>query len=282
MSAALLKHAAAQLAGAGIDEASREARILLAAAMNTARVDREPTAVERAAFEKMIARRITREPVAYILGRKEFWSLEFEVSPAVLIPRPDSETLIEAALAQFKTAPPQSILDLGTGSGCLLIALLSEWRNASGLGVDISGGALALAERNAKRLGVAGRAAFARGDWTQGLTQKFDLVVANPPYITARELLSLQRDVAVFEPALALAGGDDGLEPLRRIAEGLPRVMHSGAMVIVELGVAQSAAASRILLNAELEVLDIAKDLAGRERAIVARLHCKNQMPMKD
>ena len=114
--------------------------------------------------------------------------------------------------------------------------------------------------------------ALARGDWSQGLAQKFDLVVANPPYITARELLSLERDVAVFEPALALAGGDDGLEPLRRIAEGLPRVMHGGAVAIVELGIAQSAAASRILLNAQLDVLHIAKDLAGRERAIVARL----------
>ena len=269
---ALLKHASALLQGAGIDDAPREARILLAAAMNTARVDREPSATERAAFDKMIARRTTREPVAYILGRKEFWSLEFEVSPAVLIPRPDSETLVEAALKQFKSAPPKSILDLGTGSGCLLIALLSEWRNATGLGVDISGGALAVAERNAKRLGVAGRAVFARGDWSQGLAQKFDLVVANPPYITARELLSLERDVAVFEPALALAGGEDGLEPLRRIAEGLPRVMHGGGVAIVELGIAQSAAASRILLNAQLDVLHTAKDLAGRERAIVARL----------
>lgn len=272
MSAALLKQATAQLGAAGIDEPQREARILLAAAMKSQRVEREPTAAERAAFEKMLERRAAREPVAYILGRKEFWSLEFEVSPAVLIPRPDSETLIDAALARFKTVPPKSILDLGTGSGCLLIALLSEWHAARGVGVDISGGALTIAQRNAARLGVAGRATFQRGDWAQGLTQRFDLVVANPPYITARELLSLDRDVVHFEPALALDGGTDGLDPLRRIAGDLPRVLQPNGVAIVELGIAQSAAASRILLNAGLEVLQIAKDLAGRERAIVARL----------
>ncbi len=272
MSAALLKKATELLKAAGIDEPQREARILLAAAMKTQRVEREPTAAERGAFEKMLARRATREPVAYILGRKEFWSLDFEVSPAVLIPRPDSETLIEAALRQFKTVPPKTILDLGTGSGCLLIALLSEWHAATGVGVDISGGALTLAQRNAARLGVAGRATFQRGDWAQGLTQRFDLIVANPPYITKRELLSLDRDVVHFEPNLALDGGEDGLDPLRRIASDLPRVLQPNGVVIVELGIAQSAAASRILLNAGLEVLQIAKDLAGLERAIVARL----------
>ena len=268
----LLKKAAEQLKAAGIDEPQREARILLAAAMNAARVDREPAPAERERFAAMIARRAMREPVAYILGRKEFWSLEFEVSPAVLIPRPDSETLVEAALAQFQNSPPRTILDLGTGSGCLLIALLSEWPQTTGVGVDVSDEALAIAGRNAERLGVASRASFAHGDWCEGLTQKFDLVVANQPYITETELLYLERDVAGFEPALALRGGDDGLAPLRRIAKGLREVMQPRGLAIIESGVGQAAAASRILLNAELEVLHIAKDLGGRERAIVARL----------
>ncbi len=272
MSASLLKDAAAQLAASGIDEPQREARILLAAAMNLARIDREPTASERAAFAQMIARRATREPVAYILGRKEFWSLDFEVSPAVLIPRPDSETLVEAALAQFTDGAPKTILDLGTGSGCLLIALLSEWRDATGVGIDVSDTALAIAQRNAERLGVASRAQFRRGDWTEGLDRRFDLVIANPPYISAREHLYLDRDVAGFEPALALRGGEDGLDPLRRIANGLKLVMQPHAFAIFELGIDQAAAARRILINAGLKDLRIAKDLGGRERAIVARL----------
>ena len=275
MTAQLLRDAAARLAAAGIDEAPREARILLAAAMNAqsvAHLDRAPTDAERAAFDAMMARRESREPVAYILGRKEFWSLDFEVSPAVLIPRPDSETLVESALRHFKNAPPKTVLDLGTGSGCLLVSLLTEWPEATGLGVDISDAALALAERNARRLGTGGRAQFRRGDWARDLAQQFDLVVANPPYIRDQELLSLDRDVAHFEPLLALKGGSDGLDPLRRIADRLRHVMRSGAVAIIEIGVAQAAAASRILVNAGLEVLSIAKDLGGHERAVVARL----------
>jgi release factor glutamine methyltransferase len=275
VTAALLKDAATRLATAGIDEPLREARILLAAAMNaqsTAHLDRVPTDIERAAFGAMIARREGREPVAYILGRREFWSLDFVVSPAVLIPRPDSETLIEAALGHFKNAPPKSILDLGTGSGCLLVSLLTEWPQATGLGVDISGAALALAGLNARRLGVGGRAEFRQGDWATDLEQQFDLVVANPPYIRDQELLSLDRDVAHFEPLLALKGGSDGLDPLRRIADRLRNVMRPGAVVIVEIGIAQAAAASRIFVNADLEVLSIANDLGGHERAVVARL----------
>ena len=254
------KRAVAELAAAGIDEPQREARIL------------QRAAPDENTFAAYIARRATREPVAYILGRKEFWSLEFEVSPAVLIPRPETETLVETALREFKQQPPRTILDLGTGSGCLLIALLSEWKTSIGLGVDISNDALAIARRNAAHLGVAPRATFATSDWTSDVRDRFDLIVSNPPYITARELLSLKRDVAGFEPARALEGGADGLDPMRRIASGLGNVMKPDALAIIELGIGQAAAASRILLNAGLEVLRIAKDLAGRDRAIVARL----------
>jgi release factor glutamine methyltransferase len=255
-----LKDAAAALAAAGIDEPQREARIL------------ERNAPNAATFAAYVARRATHEPVAYILGRKEFWSLDFEVSPAVLIPRPDSETIVETALARLKHTPPRTILDLGTGSGCLLIALLSEWKEAAGLGVDISKDAIDIARRNAARLLEGPRAMFKVNDWTQDLDQRFDLIVSNPPYITARELLSLDRDVAGFEPALALQGGEDGLDPLRRIASGLAKLMRADALALIELGIDQAAAASRILVNAGLEILGIAKDLAGRDRAIVAGL----------
>ena len=255
-----LKDAAAALAAAGIDEPQREARIL------------ERNAPDAPTFEAYVKRRATHEPVAYILGRKEFWSLDFEVSPAVLIPRPDSETLVEAAFKEFGKHPPQTILDLGTGSGCLLIALLSEWKTSAGLGLDISPAAIEIARRNAARHIQGPRAMFQVGDWTQGLRQRFDLIVSNPPYITRAELLSLDTDVIGFEPKGALDGGEDGLDPLRRIARDLKTVMQPEARAIVELGIGQAASASRILVNAGLEPLRIAKDLGGRDRAIVARL----------
>ena len=255
-----LKEATALLAAAGIDSAQREARIL------------ERHAPDAATFAAYVKRRATHEPVAYILGRREFWSLEFEVSPAVLIPRPESETLVETALKLFKQRPPETILDLGTGSGCLLIALLSEWPNAAGLGVDQSPQAIEIARRNAARHVHGPRAMFRTNDWTHDLRQRFDLIISNPPYITHAELLSLDRDVIGFEPRAALDGGEDGLEPLKRIADGLKTVMQPDARVIIELGIDQAASAGRILVNAGLKLVEIAKDLAGRDRAIVACL----------
>lgn len=255
-----LQEATEALAAAGIDAPQREARIL------------ERHAKDAATFAEYVKRRATREPVAYILGRKEFWSLEFEVSPATLIPRPDSETLVETALKHFKHHPPETILDLGTGSGCLLIALLSEWKEAAGLGIDISPEAIAVARRNAARHLKGPRAMFRPNDWTHDLRQRFDLVVSNPPYITAQELLSLDRDVIAFEPRGALDGGEDGLEPLQRIASGLKDVMKPGALAMIELGIDQAVPAGRILVNAGLEIVEIAKDLGGRDRVIVARL----------
>ena len=255
-----LRAAAERLAAAGIDAPQREARIL------------ERHAKDAAQFAEYVERRTTREPVAYILGRKEFWSLDFEVSPAVLIPRPESETIVEAALKHFKHQPPQTLLDLGTGSGCLLIALLSEWKEAAGLGVDISPDAIAIARRNAIRHTKGPRAMFRTNDWTHDLRQRFDLVVSNPPYITRAELLSLERDVIGFEPKGALDGGDDGLEPLTRIASGLATVMQPRALAMIELGIDQAASAGRILVNAGLEIVEIVKDLGGRDRVIVARL----------
>jgi release factor glutamine methyltransferase len=255
-----LRTAAARLAAAGIDEPLREARILARAAPDTA------------TFDAFIGRREGREPVAYILGRKEFWSLEFEVSPAVLIPRPDSETLIEAALGEFKTNPPARVLDLGTGSGCLLIALLTEWPRTTGVGVDISEAALALARRNALRHHVAERAEFRPGDWGEGITERFDLVVANPPYIADDVFDRLAPDVRDHEPVHALRAGREGLDAYHRIAKHLPRLLEPAGCAIVEIGFDQRASVKDLFTTAGLAGLRVVKDLAGHDRAVVARL----------
>ena len=250
--------AAVRLAAAGIEDPVREARILLGATPEK--------------FAEAIARREKHEPIAYILGRREFWSLDFEVSPAVLIPRPDSETLVETALKLFKDTPPRTILDLGTGSGCLLIALLSEWKHAAGTGLDISQAALTVAQRNAERLGVASRAQFQHGDFEAFTGRRFDLVISNPPYIASSVIAGLDPDVREYEPHLALNGGADGLAPLRRIAANLHAVLAPGAPAIIEIGHDQGASASQTLENHGLNVHQIVKDLGGNDRVILVKL----------
>lgn len=258
---AALLAAAARLAAAGIDDPMREARILA----------RE--AADAAAFDDFVARREKREPVAYILGRKEFWSLDFEVSPAVLIPRPDSETLVETALKVLKANPPARILDLGTGSGCLLIALLTEWPAATGIGVDISRDALAVAARNAGRLGVVARTSFKLADFASfTLGERFDLVVANPPYIAEGEYAQLDPDVRDHEPRLALTSGHDGLRDIERIARALRDVMTNEGIALIEIGHAQGESAARTLRNQGLDVRRVVQDLGGRDRVLVATL----------
>jgi release factor glutamine methyltransferase len=260
MDAQYIRAAADRLAAAGIDEAMREARILAKAAPDTA------------TFDAFIARRERREPAAYILGRKEFWSLEFEVTPAVLIPRPDSETIVETALKELKHAPPRCILDLGTGSGCLLISLLTEFPNATGVGVDISPEALVIAARNAGRLGVAGRARFVRGDFANLPNEQFNLVISNPPYIPDSHVATLDPEVRDHEPRLALKGGAAGLDAIERIARSLCQALTPDGLALIEIGHDQGASAAKTLRNEGLNVLRIAKDLAGRDRVIVARL----------
>ncbi len=255
-----LKEAAARLAAAGIEEPMREARILHAAAATTAD------------FEAFITRREKREPVAYILGRKEFWSLEFEVSPAVLIPRPDSETLIETALEELGRDAPARILDLGTGSGCLVVALLHEWPNSSAVAVDISAEALAVAKRNATRHHVATRVAFQKNDWATALDERFDLVISNPPYISDEAFAGLDPDVREYEPALALKAGPGGLAAIDRIARNLRAILKPTGLMLMEIGHDQGQQARQILTKNGLARLRIVKDLAGRDRVVVARL----------
>lgn len=256
----VLKNAATRLAAAGIDEPMREARILSKAAP------------DEATFDAFIARRERREPVAYILGRREFWSLELEVTPAVLIPRPDTETLVEAALTEFKQNPPARVLDLGTGSGAILIALLKEWPRATGIGVDKSVAALAVANRNALRHGVAERMTLLEGDWAKGIAERFDLVVSNPPYVSDDEFARLDPDVRDHEPAEALRSGSHGLADIERIAMALPGLMRPHARAIIEIGYKQAVDASAVFTKAGLEIVKIVKDLAGHDRSVVVRL----------
>ena len=262
-------HVASRLRAAGIDDARREARIILAASLDTdaaglLSVDHVPAA----AFEDMIARRERREPLAYILGRREFWGLDFEVSPATLIPRADSETLIEAALAALPDkSAVQSVLDLGTGTGCLLLAALSEYTAAFGIGIDIAPEAAALASRNAVKLGLSGRAAFIAGSWADALGGRFDLILSNPPYIPGRDIAALMAEVADFEPRLALDGGADGLDAYRLIIAALPWLLAANGVAVLELGVGQDHTVAILAESAGFAAI-LRKDLAGLPRAI--------------
>jgi len=263
---------AARLAAAGIEDARREARILLASALG---LDAAGllllTDVPEAAFEMQVARREKREPLAYILGKKEFWGLEFEVSPVTLIPRPDSETLIEAAIAALpERKQVKRVLDLGTGTGCLLLAALSEFRDAYGVGVDLSPDATALASRNARKLGLAGRAAFIAGNWAEALQQKFNLVLSNPPYIAAKYLPGLMPEVARFEPLSALAGGEDGLAAYRAIFSVLPRLLSETGIAIFELGAGQVEQVTDFAGKTGFRA-EIRNDLANIARALIIR-----------
>ncbi len=222
--------------------------------------------VDGEAFGVLVARRAGGEPVAYITGVREFWSLPLRVTPDVLIPRPDSETLVEAALA---CGPRARVLDLGTGSGALLLAVLSEWPEATGLGVDASAGALAVARGNADALGLGEQADFQLGDWGAGLEEQFGLVLCNPPYVEAGAVLS--PDVRDFEPAQALFAGLDGLDDYRRIMPQLPGLLADDGVAVLEIGWTQ-AAAVLALAQAVGMCGDVRRDLAGRDRALVLRM----------
>jgi release factor glutamine methyltransferase len=218
-------------------------------------------------FEDLITRRLAHEPVAYILGERDFWTVTLEVGPGVLIPRPDSETLIEAAIGFFGANHPQRILDLGTGPGTLLLAALSAFPEAMGLGVDESERALDFARRNAHRNGLEGRARLQKGDWAEGVEERFDLILCNPPYVEAEAMLD--RQVAEFEPASALFAGPDGLDAYRRLIPQLPGILERDGCIILEIGWTQAEPVSAMLANEGLKP-SIFSDLGGRNRAILA------------
>ena len=274
----LLADAARRIAAAGIENAAFEARLLIghATGLPVERLvmqrDETVPAAAVAAAAAAVARRCTREPAAQIIGHREFWGLRFAVSRDVLTPRPDSETLVEAVLAALPDRNrPFRLLDLGVGSGCLALALLSELPRARGLGTDISPGALAVARQNAQALGLASRMGFRLTDWAHGVVGAFDIVVSNPPYIRSIELRRLDPEVSTFEPRRALDGGSDGLVAYRRLAVEIPSLLRPGGLVALEVGLGQAGAVAYLLDRKGLSGLHTRRDLGGIKRVVVAR-----------
>ncbi len=272
-----------RLAGVGVEAPRLDARLLVAAALGESAESgggitvlcqpaRSLTASEERLLRELAGRRERREPLAQILGRREFWSLPFRVTADVLTPRPDSETLVEAVLGRvLDKSAALGLLDLGAGSGCLLLALLSELPQATGIGVDISEAALAIGRQNASALGLERRAVFRHGDWCGGLEGSFDVIISNPPYIPADDLAKLQPEVRTFEPRLALAGGRDGLDAYRELIPGMCGLLATEGGVFLETGLGQTAAVSGILRENGLQVIEIKEDLSGIPRVIEAR-----------
>ena len=280
---ALLRDTAVALTAAGIDNVRFEARLLLSGASGltieqliSRGRDPAPTA-SALALRELTARRVRREPMAYILGEREFWGLPFKVSPAVLIPRPDSETVIETVLDLLPDRSRQlRILDLGLGSGCLLLTLLREYPQATGVGIDASEAALAIAQANADALGVAARARLQAGDWrqagwTSSLEEPFDLLVSNPPYIESATVEGLMPEVSAHEPRLALDGGADGLAAYRLIAAAAPRLVATGGWAVVEGGEGQAPDIAALFAAAGFTPRPARQDLGGVDRVVPAQ-----------
>ena len=274
----LLGEAASILSRAGFIEPRRRARQLLASVLDltpAALVGRPEQLLDarRADLVRLALRRmVDHEPLSRILGRREFWGLEFVLSPETLDPRPETETVVEAVLRRlFDREAPRRFLDLGTGTGCILLALLSEFPAAVGFGVDIAPDAAITARRNAITLDLAERAHFLVGDWTTAISGSFDVIVSNPPYIERAALADLPRDVACYDPCLALDGGADGLGAYRSLVGGLPELLKPGGIFACEVGMGRAPAVEQILQASGLTIEGCEPDLAGIARCVVAR-----------
>lgn len=275
----LLREAEARLAAAGVAEARLDVAHLAGAAFGLPwnRLRRAEGLMVSAAqvpgFQALVARRLTREPVQRIIGHWEFWGLELLLGPETLIPRPDTETLVEAVLKQRPArGHPWRLLDLGTGTGAILLALLHEYPAATGVGVDLSPAAAGVARENAARLGLAPRARMMVGDWTRALTGHFDIIVANPPYIPDAAVAGLEPEVARFEPHRALAGGADGLDPYRFLAGEVQRLAVPGALVAMEHGADQGPAVADLFRAAGMVSVTTIRDLGGRDRVALGQV----------
>ncbi|CAK0774832.1 Release factor glutamine methyltransferase [Azospirillaceae bacterium] len=280
----LYRQAVDRLRSAGVESAESDARLLIRSALDLRRdalilnPDAPLSPAQNNQATAAIERRAAREPVSRILGKREFWSLDFRLCPATLDPRPDSETLVEASLSLFPDADaPLSILDLGTGSGCLLLAVLSERPRAFGIGIDASAEAIAVANDNAATLKLSNRATFMVGDWRNGLSpplapdQRFDMILSNPPYIPLEDISTLQPEVSLYDPHLALNGGPDGLDAYRSLAPQIAeRLSHCG-VALFEIGAGQALDVVAIAAAAGLHPFDVRRDLANHERCVLVR-----------
>lgn len=277
-----------RLKAAGIETPVLDARMLLEKA---AGVDRHalvtdpyrvvpPAAV--AALDELVARRLAREPMSHIMGARGFWTFDLAVTPDVLTPRPDTEQVVAEVLKRVDRGAAHRILDLGVGSGAILLALLSELLGAQGLGVDRSEAALAVAQENAARTGLGHRARFAVGDWGEGLSEPFDIIVSNPPYIATPELATLDAEVRDHEPHLALDGGPDGLAAYRALLPDVVRLLAPGGLVALEIGHRQANAVSALVDQAGLQVEAVAKDLGKRDRVVLARRRARGIVGLLD
>ena len=267
-----LRAATERLAAAGVDSPARDARVLAAHVLGLApdalifEGGRELDAPEVSALEKAVAARARRQPVSQITGRRLFWGRSFRVTPDVLDPRPETEILVGQALS----GPLARVLDLGTGTGCILLTLLAERPEATGLGLDLSPAALDVARANAATLGLEGRARCAASDWYQAAEGPFDLIVSNPPYIAADEMAQLSPEVRDWEPDLALTPGGDGLDAYRAIAAGAPAHLSPGGRLMVEIGPTQAQAVAALFSAAGLTDIVVTQDLDGRDRVVSA------------
>ena len=268
-----LKQAYAELRAAHIETPERDVRKLASVAFDialdrmTLMSDYSPNPEQIEKFDTFILQRLSRKPVARIIGRRQFWGREFEISPDVLDPRGDTETVILEALKQ----PAKHVLDLGTGSGVLAITLLSEWPEATGLASDISGAALEMAQKNAATYGLKERLRFCVSNWFDTISEQFDLIVSNPPYIAESELSDLSPEVSCFDPRIALSPGKDGLAAYRVIAQNARNHLMPDGRIIVEIGSAQAAAVSEIFTQNGYHEIECLKDLDGKDRVIAAK-----------
>lgn len=270
-----MREAAGRLAEAGVEGAPRDVRLLLAHALDVEPVDvilRETNAIDPVAltkFESLIQRRIAGEPVSRIRGWRDFYGRRFIVTPDVLDPRPETELLVEQGLAGLPAGG--RVLDLGVGSGCILLSVLAERGDASGVGVDLSSKAVAVAKHNAEALRVADRVSFVEGSWDAPLEGGFDLVLSNPPYIPESDIAGLAVDVRGYDPRMALTPGGDGLDPYRAILAGAHSRLKPGGCIGFEFGIEQAAAVTMLMRQAGLVDITIHRDLAGIERAAFGR-----------
>lgn len=269
------KDAQARLKAQGIDSPAIDARLLLEAAADVSRTDiltdpyRAITPDQRTTLDSYVSRRLKREPVSRILGRKGFWKILLNVTPDVLSPRPDTETLLDVALLAFPEGRAFDVIDMGVGSGAILLALLAERPAARGVGTDLSSEALAVARENAANLGLAGRAAFLRTEWAAGLADDgFDLVLSNPPYIPSGDIAGLDPEVRDHDPRLALDGGADGLDAYRELVPEIVRVMKPGGVFAVEIGHDQGRAVQAMFEAAGLADVKVVRDLGDRDRVV--------------